>query len=151
MDLSFQEKSILGSLIITVGLFGYYFLKVFKILTSGSSADALMLPSILIGVVVAVVVVEIVYHILITLRSEPMDDERDKLIEAKATRYSYIVLVAGCLTTVGHSLFSVLAQEPAQERLIQAPIMFANLIIFSFIIAEIVGFSMQLYFYRRGV
>ena len=151
MDLSFQEKSILGSLAITLGLFGYYFLFVFEALAAGSSADALSLPITLIGVVVAVVAVEIVYHILIGLQSSPADgDERDKLIEAKATRYSYFVLAAGSITTAGHSMFSVYFGDSAYAIMVQKPLMTANFIILWFILAEIVGFSMQLYYYRRG-
>ena len=151
MDLSFQEKSILGSLVITLGLFGYYFFKVFEVFMYGTSETSLSLPFILIGVVAAVVAVEIVYHILIALASKPeTEDERDKLIEAKATRISYFVLAAGCLTAVGHSMISVFAEDSALDRTIQNPIMTANLIILAFILAEVVGFAMQLYYYRRG-
>ena len=151
MDLSFQEKSILGSLIINVGLFGYYFFKVFEVFIYGTSEALLALPFILIGVVAAVVAVEIVYHVVIALASRPQDeDERDRLIEAKATRIAYFVLAAGCLTAVGHSLFAVFIGNSSIDRTIQNPIMTANLVVLSFILAEVVGFAMQLYYYRRG-
>lgn len=152
MDLSFQEKSIAGSLIITIALFGWYFLQVFNVLTSDSSEAAAVLPMVLVGVVVAVVLVEIVYHVVIALASRPDDhDERDRLIEARATRISYFVLVTGCITTIGHTLLNVYFEPDVTDRLLVNPIMTANYILLSFILAEIVGFGMQLYYYRRGI
>ena len=152
MDLSFQEKSILGSLIITVGLFGYYFIQVFEALMEGSSGSIVLLPFTLAWVVGVVIAVEIVYHILIATASTPEDeDERDQLIEAKATRISYFVLVAGCLFTMGHTIINVFVEDQVEDRVLNNPIMTANFILLSFILAEVVGFAMQLYYYRRGV
>jgi len=34
---------------------------------------------------------------------------------------------------------------------LQSAILAANVIVFSFILAEVVGFSLQLFYYRRGV
>ena len=152
MDWSFQEKSICGSLVVTAGLFSYYFLKVFEVLASGTSSAVYGLPFVLIGVIIAMVVVEVVYHVLIALRSEPeTEDERDRLIEARATRYSYFVLVAGCVTTVGHAMFAGFFDAAGQADLLHSPIMITNFIILSFVLAEVVGFAMQLYYYRRGI
>ena len=151
MDLSFQEKSIIGSLLITILLFGWYFLQVFEVLTGGSSESAAALPFILIGVIVAVVIIEVVYHVLIALASRPEDqDERDVLIEARATRISYFVLVAGCVTIIGHTILNTYFEQELTDRILVNPIMTANYILLSFILAEIVGFAMQLYYYRRG-
>lgn len=152
MDLSFQEKSIAGSLIITIGLFAWYFSQVFKVLTSNSSEAAATLPMVLVGVVVAVVLVEIAYHAVIALASRPDDqDERDRLIEARATRISYFVLATGCITTIGHTILNVYIEPETIDRVLFNPVMTANFILLSFILAEIVGFAMQLYYYRRGI
>ena len=155
MDMSFQEKSILGSLCITVSLFGLYFIKVFEVVTSGSSESLLSLPFALIGIVVAVVAVEIVYHVTIALISrrdaEAAADERDKLIEAKATQISYYILAAGCVTTVGHMLIAGYLGSSFIGPAIEPIIVAANMLVFSFILAESVGFGMQLYYYRRGI
>ena len=151
MDLSFQEKSIIGSLLITILLFGWYFLQVFKVLTGDSSESAAALPFVLIGVVVAVIIVEVVYHVIIALASKAEDeDERDALIEAKATRISYFVLVTGCITIIGHTILNAYLEPDITDRILINPIMTANYILLSFILAEIVGFAMQLYYYRRG-
>lgn len=151
VDWSFQEKSICGSLVITVGLFSYYFLEVYEVLTSGISSSVYRLPIALIGVIVAMVAVEVVYHILIAVGSGPEnEDERDRLIEAKATRYSYFVLATGCVTTVGHAMFAGYFDAAGRAELVHGPIMIANFIVLSFVLAEVVGFAMQLYYYRRG-
>lgn len=152
MDLSFQEKSIAGSLIITVVLFGWYFLQVFKVLAGDSSETSDVLPLVLIGVVVTLILVEIIYHVLIAVGSRPEDgDERDALIEAKATRIAYFVLAAGCITTIGHTILNASIEPDMADRVYVNPIMTANYILLSFILAEITGFAMQLYYYRRGV
>lgn len=152
MDLSFQEKSILGSLVITVIVFAYYFLEVFKVFTADTSYAAASLPPLLIGVVIAIVIIEAVYHSLIALRSRPeREDERDRLIEAKATRIAYYVLVTGCVLTIGHATISAYLYQDVPGRALAGPIITANFVLFFFIVAEIVGFAMQLYYYRRGV
>ena len=151
MDLSFQEKSIAGSLVFTLLLFGYYFSKVFQAFTSDSSEPIMALPFVLIGVVVVLVAIETVYHIAIALRAKSIDeDERDKLIEMKATRISYFVLAAGAFTAIGQATLSVFFGDSVDARLVHNPIMTANIVLFSFILAEITGFALQLYYYRRG-
>ena len=153
MDLSFKEKSIAGSLIITLALFGYYFIKFFQILAEGSSEKLQELPIVLLVVVVLVVIVEAIYHIAIALGpdGDDVDDERDRLIEAKATRIAYFVLAAGCVTTIGHATLAGVFAERLDDSLMVSPIMTANFILISFILAEITGFGMQLVYYRRGV
>lgn len=152
MDMSFQEKSIIGSLVITVGLFGGYFLKVFEAFTSRSSDAVAGLPGTLVGVVITVVIVEVVYQVAIAiLGGEEDSDERDRLVDARATRISYYVLAAGCITTIGHMMFSAMVGEWLPEGVTQTPIFIANMLVFSFILAEIIGFSMKLFYYRRGV
>ena len=150
MDLSFKEKSIIGSLIATAIVFSYYFSQVFSVLRTDSLTDMSALPMTLIGVVVVMIIIEVAYQSLIALTSTPeKDDERDRLIEAKATRVAYFVLAAGCITAIGHATLVgyVGGAGPAAGH----PIMTANLVLFAFIAAEMTGFGMQLYFYRRGV
>ncbi len=140
--MSFKEKSVLGSLILTVIVFSYYFIKVFRI-TETSVLDIATGTFYFIGAVVLMVLLDIILHIVLTIsnkhESNQINDERDTLIELKATRISYYVLVFG-IFSVGISLiFSY------------NPLFLVNLILLFFVIAEIVGFSMQLYFYRKGV
>ena len=152
MDMSFQEKSIAGSLVITILVFGWYFSELFKILMSDSSERLAGLPFVLVGVIIAVVFVEIVYHSAIALMSKPEDeDERDRLIEAKSARIAYFVLATGCILTIGHTLIGVYFEADIGDRLVLNPILTANYILMSFVLSEITGFGMQLYYYRRGI
>ena len=140
--MSFKEKSVLGSLIFTVIVFGYYFTRAFGLINNTESglADSAVL---FIGVVILIIILEIILHTILAIvhRKESIqtNDERDNLIELKATRISYYILIFGILTA-GISLLFVLT-----------PLLLANIILFFFIIAEITGFSMQLYYYRKGV
>ncbi|MGI9263032.1 MAG: hypothetical protein ACR2QR_13390, partial [Woeseiaceae bacterium] len=152
VDMSFREKSVIGSLVLTVGIFGSYFFKVIEAFTSNSSDAIASLPGALIGVVITVVIVEVVYHVVIAIFSGEEDsDERDRLVDARATRISYYVLAAGCVTTIGHMLISEMVSEWLPDSVSRTPIFVANMLVFSFILSEIVGFSMQLFYYRRGV
>jgi uncharacterized membrane protein YciS (DUF1049 family) len=151
MDLSFQEKSVFGSLGITILLFGSYFIEVMQALTSDSPNSLDNLPSTLVGYIIAIVIVEAIYHIAIAMGSKnEEEDERDKLISARATQISYYVLAAGSIGIVGHILILVTIGESFSKFQLH-PIYLANLIFFAFIISEVVGFAMQLYYYRRGV
>lgn len=140
--MSFKEKSILSSLILTIIVFGYYFLQVFK--TTGSTLfEVTNGIGFFIGAVVLMVLLEIILHIILAITSKnesnQCDDERDKLIDLKATRISYYILVFGVFMVGVSMLFYF------------DTLLLANTMLLFFIIAEIVGFSMQLYYYRRGV
>ena len=142
----------MGSLLITTALFGWYFLQVFEVLTGSFSGSATTLPFVLVGVIVAVVIIEVVYHVVIAVGKRPEDaDERDVLIEAKATRIAYFVLAAGCISIDGHTILNAYLHAGDTNQPFVNAIMTANYILLAFILSEIVGFAMQLYYYRRGV
>ncbi len=93
-----------------------------------------------ISIIILIVVVEIILHILLAGFHRPeAEDERDQLIELRATRNAYYLLVAGVVTA--NIAFLVLA----------APILVAHIILFFFILAESVAFITQLFYYRRGI
>ena len=139
--MSYKEKSILASLILTVIIFGIYFIKVFATM---STTDSGLVNSIVlfIGAVLYIVILEIIVHIILPIfyknEHKDSDDERDKLIQLKATRISYFILVFGMFITTISLLLSL------------TPLLISNIILLSFIIAEITGFSIQLYYYRKG-
>ena len=73
------------------------------------------LPATLLGVVIAIVIVEGIYHTAIALGTRGTDesDARDIQIEARSTRIAYYVLAAGCITTVVHAtLLGVFGSRP---------------------------------------
>ncbi|HXM62681.1 MAG TPA: hypothetical protein VN950_17610 [Terriglobales bacterium] len=139
MNLSYREQSIWGSLAITLIVYGYYFATVFSG-AQPSQIDRTALAR-LIGAVFVIVVIEIAYHILIALKSkvEPKD-ERDILIETKAYRNSYLLLVADLFMLMGTVVVFGLT-----------PLLTVNLMLLSVVISEIVKYLTQLFFYRRGI
>ena len=139
MNLSYREQSIWGSLAITLIVYGYYFATVFSG-AQPSQIDRTALAR-LIGAVFVIVVIEIAYHILIVLKSkvEPKD-ERDILIETKAYRNAYLLLVADLFTLMGTVVVFGLT-----------PLLTVNLMLLSVVISEIVKYLTQLFFYRRGI
>jgi hypothetical protein len=155
MNLSFKEKSLWTSLIITIVIFGYYFSRVFSALnqptvdTSGlitlnqPTVDTSGLITLFIGVVFAMIVLEIVSHITLTAiykkEANDFNDERDKLIELKAIRISYYILILGVFQAVVSLLMG------------KSPIMSTNIILLFFVVAQIAGDITQLVYYRKGI
>ncbi len=139
MNKSFHEKSIWISLATISLIFGYYFVRVFK-MVSQDQINVVESIVLLISVIVMVIVVEVVFHIILALRARPqIQDERDRLIELKATRNAYFVLVFG--------IFLPIACIAASVR----PFIVAHVIMFVFVLSEIAQFLSQLFYYRRGI
>ena len=139
MNKSFHEKSIWISLITISLIFGYYFVRVFM-MASQDEINVVENIVLLISVIVMVIIVEVVFHIIIALKDRPEAlDERDRMIELKATRNAYFVLVFG--------IFLPMAGIAAQVR----PFIVAHVIMFIFVLSEITKFLTQLFYYRRGI
>lgn len=153
-NLSYQEKSAWGSLIITLLAFGYYFVAAVGMWREGS-AGAGALTALIIAVVVAVVVAEIAYQILIALMpGSDLTDERDRLIEGKAIKVAYFLLAAGAIIAMGHAIASWGAAESGWTSSAEgamSPFVTIHILLFAFIAAEVAKFCMQLYHFRAGV
>jgi hypothetical protein len=139
MNLSYREKSIWGSLATTLVVYGYYFATVF----SGTRPSEFNGTGVvrLMSAVSVIVLIEVVYHIVIALTSkvEPKD-ERDVLIEGKAYRNAYFLLVADLFMLMGTIVLIGLT-----------PFLTVNLMFLCAVVAEIVKSLTQLFFYRRGI
>ncbi len=142
MNLSYREKIIWISLISTTLIFGYYFFSAFKVFNDPEVANETLI-GLFIGLVIWIIIIQIILQILFAIANKKEalkgEDERDKLIELKSTRVSYYILVLG----VWFSVFSILT--------ISSTFILANLIMFFFILAEIVGYITQLVYYRKGI
>ena len=142
MNLSFKEKTIWTSLIITILVFSIYFIKVFSLLNE-QNIDKTAIITLFIGVVVLMIIIEIVSHIILAIvykKDVNIEiDEREKLIDLKSTQISYYILIFGVFQS-GISLMTT-----------ASPFIIANIILFFFILAEIVGDSIRLYYFKRGV
>ena len=147
--MAFQERRSLVNLMGTVLITAFYCAHMFQRYPGGSpySPDAFHFWGsfflILVPVtIVAKIVIYIAYSIVNTIATreeEPsITDERDKLIELKATRNSLYVFSVGFLVAMA-SL--VISQPPS--------VMFILLICSGFV-SEVVSDLSQFYFYRRG-
>ncbi|MBD3386672.1 hypothetical protein GF407_17345 [candidate division KSB1 bacterium] len=159
MNMSFQEKSIwiclVVILLISVPYFTFTFSAFFEAFSDPNPDDTnpfLTIP-LFIGACVLIAIVVAVLHIVLAIafykETEAGEDERDNLIELKATRISYFILVLGVWTT-GASMFLFLLFL-AKANVFLLPLAMANIIMFFFFLAEIVGWSIQLFYYRRGI
>lgn len=92
-----------------------------------------------IAVNIAIQIVVSMAHVMATREKEtPLSDERDRLIQLRATRNSIYVFMVGFLLAMGSLAIGMLPS-----------VMFIVLIV-SGVVTEIVGALSQLYFYRRG-
>jgi multisubunit Na+/H+ antiporter MnhB subunit len=139
MEMSFREKSAWISLVLILLVFGPYFWLVGQSFAGqthvhGATQFALIL---------LFVVLEIVVHIAVAIQS-PRDaeapiDEREDLIDLRATRMAFYVLFGGALMSIFTLHFPVNVWTLSQ------------FVLFSIVIAELVKFASQIVFYRRGV
>jgi hypothetical protein len=149
--MSNRENSIAVSLVSTLLILVYYLVNWVQIYQEGlNSAQIFRLWVVVIiasivlniaGNILTNIVINIV-HAIKTQKAEEVrliEDERDKLIELKGVKVSYIALSFGVF-------FSMLT-----FALGQPPLVMFSLIIFFSLTAEILGDLSQFYFYRRGV
>ncbi len=147
MGLSFQEKSIWGTLVITVSAYAYYCL---RLLGGTDGRPVEEIGSLLVGVLTAIVVAEIIYHVAIAIpvakdALELQGDERGKLIQFRAQSWGGEVLGFFVVLALGHILIQDAFYPPVNIMQV------ANLLIGGFVIAEIIKCTLQLILYRRGV
>jgi uncharacterized membrane protein len=136
--MSFREKSAWISVLSMSGIYGYYF---WSVIHAGHQAGGFHFGSLL-ETIVALVIVQIVLTIAVAIFS-PRDakaprDERDKLIELRATRVAYAGLATSVLLACFFGTF-----DP--------PIVFnTNALLFILVTTEILRMACQIVQYRRG-
>jgi archaellum biogenesis protein FlaJ (TadC family) len=143
--MSFREKSTWVTFVLLLVGFVVYFFNAYFVLHGVHSADGYTPPSLFflfIALVVGFVVIEIVMHVLFAWRS-PKDaktpkDEREKLIELKAMRPAFYVLMVGAFLTIGLMHHRTTVYHMGHS------------ILFVIWIAELVRYGMQLVYFRRG-
>ncbi len=122
--MSYREKSVWGSLIGVMAVYGWYF-------AMPPSAGRLILA------VILLVAVEVIYHVALALKTKPeAKDERDRTIEAKGYRNAYLALVSGVIAPIFIPLPAAMA---------------AQIVLLALVVSEVVKSVTQLYCYRRGV
>jgi len=142
MNISFKEKSILTSLIITILIFGYYFIYIFRAMNDPNPNESELI-GFFFRMVVLMIIIEIASHITLAIafKKEANEgyDERDKIIELKAIKISYWILILGVLITGVNIIIEI------------SPLISANILWLIFIIAEITGDTIKLFYYKRGI
>jgi len=149
--MSYQEKNITVYLVSQLLIVGYYLLNLSQMLRVGALVSTrvyslwlLVIATSIIVNIIASILTNILLSIVHAIRTRTneserfIEDERDKLIELKGMRSSYITFSLGVLVSV---LFFVSGQ-PA--------LVMISMIIFFAILAEIIGAVSQIYLYRRG-
>jgi hypothetical protein len=138
--MSFREKSVWISFVSIAVVFAAYFWNVARVLAGQVEARAVYLVSI--GLLAAFVVLEIVLHLALALQAPDQAraprDERERLIDMKATRVAFQVLVIGALAGVG--LLHVTSSTWVM----------AQAVLLAIVVAELVRFGGQILFFRRG-
>ena len=156
MNMTFTEKSTWLSLIATLYIFGNYAITVFTmdpaVLNPEEMVDLAMQN--LSTAVLYIIIVEIIFQSVISLASrnkaEIEGDERDKLISLTANNSGYWVLSIGVFITLGQLILpNVTGIDFRAEERLNIPLFEMHLLLFSFILAEIVRFSHQIFLYRK--
>ena len=147
MELSYQEKSILGSLLAMAVVYSIYFAGTLRDLGrsdfNGSSLGRL------IATVIAIIVIEIVYHIVLAVEGGvERKDERDILIECKAYRNAYLTLATGAGLVLTYFIVVGLA---GAAHIPLTPFLAVNLVLLFMVLAELTKSLTQLFYYRRGL
>ena len=137
--MSFREKSAWISLISILVVSGFFFLHVPW--TVSPSASAALVHGMM-YCILALVIIEVVAHIVVAIRA-PEDaqapkDERERLIDLRATRVSHYVYVIGSLLAL--TLIHCGANAPGLG--------FA--VLFAFVIGQVVKHAARIVFHRRG-
>jgi hypothetical protein len=138
--MSFREKSAWVSFLLILVVFAIYFWNVGRVLM-GTASSAGIFPLFL-RLVIALVVAEVVLHVVLAVR-DPKEartpkDERERLIELKATRVAFYVLVTSAFLSIGWMHVS------------SSPWVMGHSVLFSIVVAELAGYGSQIVYFRRG-
>jgi hypothetical protein len=148
--MSFREKSAWASLAVMLVVFVPYFVHIFRLFEE----DKLDWNTVLgefIGAVVFEVVLLIVVHIVLAVRSkEEEKDERDLAIESKSFKIAYFVLVSSCCVAIPCLIGLGFGLQPGAIVQLTSPVLVSQLLLLCFVAAEASKYVTQLVCYRRG-
>jgi hypothetical protein len=140
--MSFREKSACVSFVLLLLMSSVYFWLVIRMVNGRLDPGSVLW--IAHDVLVAFVVLQIVLHAIIVIaaprEARTPKDERERLIELKATRIAFFVLVIGALASLWASHFPGLGFRAMGHGVVSA-----------ILIAWLVKLGGQILFYRRGV
>jgi len=146
VNMSYKEKSLIASLGITLLIFGWYLYGAFSILSLNPELPGFV--EIIILIVWIVVLESIIQSFIAIKNKSQLEDERDKLIEKVAYRYSYGVLSVGIWFLMMQILFDTWFDN---HLMLTTPYGMFHWLLLFFVLSEVVRFGTQLYYYRKGV
>ena len=155
MDISFKERCVWVSFLVTLWIFGDYFFNLLGLSDLPAEQGKESALDLLGRAVLFVTILEIVFHSIIAAtdrkEAEMGGDERDKSIAQRANQYGYYVLSTGVIFVVGRMMLVEAFPRFADENSsIYVPMLTAHILLFSFILSELIRFGAQIWFYRRG-
>jgi hypothetical protein len=142
-ELSFRERVIWLFLVVNMLVYGNYFVNLWGQLQSGETAyDQLLEP--LLYVLIFAAVVEVAVRVILAVGSgkeevDAPEDERDELIDLKATKNAYFMLCFGIFTAGANLLVGY------------EPLLIVNLLLLFVVLSEMTKYGSELFYYRRGV
>ena len=152
MDYSFKQKSVTASLVVTVLIFGWYFYHVFSNLTL--TLNEQLNASDLIMVIILITVLQVIIQSFIAIRNKnEREDERDKLIEIVSRRNGYWTLCIGVWFLLIHLVIEGSGTwfNFYHNLIFTSPTYLAHLLLLFFVLAEVISFITQLYYYHKGL
>lgn len=151
--MSYKERSIWASLAILVYIWFNYFNELSALHLAGQLTMEAV-NDLLVDVVILTIILEIALQILIAVIDHKdanyNEDERDKLISLHGSRNAYAVLTIGVFLAVFYTVIPTLSTYlfPTIEMSNAYKVM--HLVIIFALAAEVLKFSTQIFYYRRG-
>ena len=147
--MSTKEKSLLASLVITLLVFGNFFVDTLEAVLAGEPMANI--GTSLVAAVISVIILEIIVQsLLASLRASQKDDERDRLIERMSFRNGYLCLSVGIWIWIAQTTiptwWTVLPSSPYMTGAL-VPV----LLLLLFVIAEVTMTVTRLFYYRHGL
>jgi len=146
-NLSFHEKSAIGTLIALVIIGIFWFFSIWELWQANALHPAAM-TALATGLTILLVVILVGYHITIAATAKPqVEDERDRIVAWRAGNIGGFVLGFGIIGIVVHILIGGLFGSPLAE----SPTLIAAALMAAVFVATVVELVLTLVFYRRGV
>jgi hypothetical protein len=108
----------------------------------------------LIGMIILIMILEVFIHSFIARKEEnPIEDERDKLIELVSRRNGYWTLCVGIWFLLIHLIIGGSGTwfNFYHNLIFTSPSYLAHLLLLFFVLGELVCFVTQIYYYRKGI
>ena len=147
--MSAKEKSLLASLVITLLVFGNFFVDTLEAVLAGEPMANI--GTSLVAAVISVIILEIIVQsLLASLRASQRDDERDRLIERLSFRNGYLCLSVGMWIWIAQTTIPTWWTDlPSSPYMTGALV--PVLLLLLFVIAEVTMTVTRLFYYRHGL